>query len=121
MWGWIFGPSRIGLPSVGIIIWGNPMKKLTAFAIKAAMTRPGTYQDGDGLFLKVNKQGGAYWLLRLQRDGKRHDIGLGSAKLLPTAAARQKAYEPRKAHKHDRRDDLTARKTHAEAKQTSHQ
>src|SRR3546814_20617632 len=80
MWGWIFGPSRIGLPSVGIIIWGNPMKKLTAFAIKAAMTRPGTYQDGDGLFLKVNKKGGAYWLLRLQRDGKRQDIGLGSAK-----------------------------------------
>src|SRR3546814_19290273 len=89
MWGWIFGPSRIGLPSVGIIIWGNPMKKLTAFAIKAAMTRPGTYQDGDGLFLKVNKKGGEYWILRLQRDGKRHDIGLGSAKLLPPEEARR--------------------------------
>src|SRR3546814_270803 len=118
MWGWIFGPSRIGLPSVGIIIWGNPMKKLTAFAIKAAMTRPGTYQDGDGLFLKVNKKGGAYWLLRLQRDGKRQDIGLGSAKLLPLAEARQKAYELRKAIKIDRRDVLAERKDEAVAKLT---
>src|SRR3546814_9330284 len=60
------------------------MKKLTAFAIKAAMTRPGTYQDGDGLFLKVNKKGGAYWPLRLQRDGKRQDIGLAAPSCFPS-------------------------------------
>ena len=41
------------------------MKKFTALAIKAASANPGTYQDGDGLFLKVDKRGGAYWLLRL--------------------------------------------------------
>lgn len=40
------------------------MKKLTALAIKTAMGHPGIYQDGDGLFLKVDKRGGAYWLLR---------------------------------------------------------
>ena len=118
MWGQIFWPSRIGLPSVGINLWGNPMKKLTALAIKAAMTRPGTYQDGDGLFLKVNKSGGAYWLLRLQRDGKRHDIGLGSAKLLSLLEARQKANELRKAVKIDRRDVLAERKSEAAAKVT---
>ncbi|KTE17020.1 tyrosine-type recombinase/integrase [Sphingopyxis sp. H115] len=94
------------------------MKKLTALAIKAAMTRPGTYQDGDGLFLKVNKSGGAYWLLRLQRDGKRHDIGLGSAKLLSLLEARQKANELRKAVKIDRRDVLAERKSEAAAKVT---
>ena len=94
------------------------MKKLTAFAIKAAMTRPGTYQDGDGLFLKVNKSGGAYWLLHLQRDGKRHDIGLGSAKLLSLLEARQKANELRKAVKIDRRDVLAERKDEAAAKVT---
>lgn len=58
------------------------MGKLTALAVKAALANPGTYQDGEGLFLKVGKRGGASWALRLQRDGKRQDIGLGSAKLL---------------------------------------
>lgn len=94
------------------------MKKLTALAIKAAMANPGTYQDGDGLFLKVDKRGGAYWLLRLQRDGKRQDIGLGSAKLLSLIEARQKANELRKAIKIDRRDVLAERKSEAAAKVT---
>lgn len=94
------------------------MKKLTALAIKAALANPGTYQDGDGLFLKVDKRGGAYWLLRLQRDGKRQDIGLGSAKLLPLVEARQKANELRKAVKIDRRDVLAERKSEAAAKVT---
>lgn len=39
------------------------MGKLTAIAVKAHLATPGTYQDGDGLFLKVDKRGGAYWLL----------------------------------------------------------
>src|SRR3546814_5229203 len=65
------------------------MGKLTAIAVKAALANPGTYQDGEGLFLKVDKRGGASWFLRLQRDGKRHDIGLGSAKLLTLAEARE--------------------------------
>ena len=68
------------------------MGKLTAVAVKAALTSPGTYQDGEGLFLKVDKRGGASWLLRIQRDGKRQDIGLGSAKLLTLAEARNKAF-----------------------------
>lgn len=94
------------------------MGKLTALAVKAALTIPGTYQDGDGLFLKVDKRGGAYWLLRLQRDGKRQDIGLGSAKLLPLAEARQKASGLRKAVKLDRRDVLAEKKNEAAAKVT---
>lgn len=94
------------------------MKKLTALAIKAALANPGTYQDGDGLFLKVDKRGGAYWLLRLQRDGKRQDIGLGSARLLPLVEARQKANELRKAVKIDGRDVLAERKDEAAAKVT---
>jgi integrase len=61
-------------------VWEEEMGKLTAVAVKAAMANPGTYQDGDGLVLRVDKRGGAYWVLRLQRDGKRQDIGLGSAK-----------------------------------------
>ncbi len=42
------------------------MGKLTAVAVKAALANPGPYQDGEGLFLKIDKRGGAYWLLRLQ-------------------------------------------------------
>tara|TARA_B100000678_G_scaffold218811_1_gene186166 strand:+ start:1558 stop:2022 length:465 start_codon:yes stop_codon:yes gene_type:complete len=61
------------------------MGKLTAVAVKAALANPGTYQDGGGLFLKVGKTGAASWLLRLQRDGKRQDIGLGIAKLVTLA------------------------------------
>lgn len=29
------------------------MGKLTALAVKAALANPGTYQDGEGVFLKV--------------------------------------------------------------------
>lgn len=82
------------------------MGKLTAVAVKAALANPGTYQDGDGLFLKVDKRGGAYWNLRLQQDGKRRDIGVGSAKLVTLA----EAAELPKAVKAEKRDVLTERK-----------
>lgn len=94
------------------------MGKLTALAAKAALANPGTYQDGDGLFLKVDKRGGASWTLRLQRDGKRQDIGLGSAKLLTLAEARDKASQARKAMKVERRDILAEKRDEAAAKVT---
>lgn len=94
------------------------MGKLTAVAVKAALANPGTYQDGEGLFLKVDKRGGAYWMLRIQRDGKRQDIGLGSAKLLTLAEARVKAIGLRKTIKVDQRDVLVERKDEAAAKVT---
>jgi len=94
------------------------MGKLTAVAVKAALVSPGTYQDGDGLFLKVDKRGGASWTLRLQRDGKRQDIGLGSVKLLTLSDARDKARSMRKAVKVECRDVLTERKDEAAAKVT---
>lgn len=94
------------------------MGKLTAAGVKSALANPGTYQDGDGLMLRVDKRGGAYWLLRLQRDGKRQDIGLGSAKLLTLADAREKAGQLRKAIKVEKRDVLAERKDEASAKVT---
>ena len=94
------------------------MGKLTAVAVKAALGNPGTYQDGDGLFLKVDKRGGAYWLLRVQRDGKRQDMGLGSAKLVTLADARGQASELRKAIKVEKRDVLAERRDEAAAKVT---
>tara|TARA_B110001454_G_scaffold89795_1_gene85666 strand:- start:505 stop:1743 length:1239 start_codon:yes stop_codon:yes gene_type:complete len=103
---------------VGLKVWEEEMGKLTAVAVKAAMANPGTYQDGDGLVLRVDKRGGAYWVLRLQRDGKRQDIGLGSAKQMTLAEARQKATILRKAVKVDHRDVLAEKKDEAAAKVT---
>ena len=94
------------------------MGKLTALAVKAALANSGTYQDGDGLFLKVDKRGGASWTLRLQRDGKRQDIGLGSNRVLTLADAREKASEFRRAIKVERRDVLAEKKDEAAAKVT---
>lgn len=90
------------------------MGKLTANEVKAAMTKPGTYGDGDGLFLKVSGNGGASWLVRVQHEGRRRDIGLGSAKLVTLASARAKAAEARKATREDGRD-LIAEKREAKA------
>ena len=86
------------------------MGKLTANEVKAALGRPGTYQDGDGLILKVDRRGGAAWRLRIQHQGKRSDIGLGSAKLVSLASARAKAAEARKAIREDGRDLLAEKK-----------
>jgi len=97
------------------------MGSLTAVAVKSALANPGTDQDGDGLFLKVKKSGGASWMVRVQRDGKRQDIGLGSAKLVTLAEARQKAQEVRKATRVERRDILAERKDEAAAKVTFRQ
>ena len=96
----------------------NIVGKLTAIAVKAAMATPGTYQDGDGLFLKVSGKGAASWKLRVQHDGKRRDIGIGSAKLVTLAMAREKARELRIAVKVDRRDILAERKDASAAKVT---
>lgn len=56
--------------------------------------------------------------MRLQCDGKRQDIGLGSAKLLSLAEARDKASSCRKAVRIDRRDVLAEKKDEAVAKVT---
>ena len=71
------------------------MGKLSALAIKAA-TKPGTYQDGDGLMLVVKATGSRSWILRAQVDGKRRDFGLGPASSVALAKAREKAEDIRR-------------------------
>jgi integrase len=66
------------------------MAKLTATAVKAA-SAPGRYGDGEGLFLLVGRSGGKSWLVRVQKNGKRRDIGLGSAAKVPLKLARERA------------------------------
>ena len=62
------------------------MGKLTVAKVRNA--KPGfgpsgravkrAYQDGDGLFLLVAPSGSKSWMLRVQVEGKRRDIGLGA-------------------------------------------
>ena len=66
------------------------MARLTATAVKAA-SAAGRYGDGDGLFLLVGRGGGKSWLVRVQKEGKRRDIGLGSASKVPLKLARERA------------------------------
>lgn len=66
------------------------MAKLTVTGVKAA-NAPGRYGDGDGLFLLVGRGGGKSWLVRVQKDGRRRDFGLGGAVKVPLKLARERA------------------------------
>jgi integrase len=60
------------------------MPQLTALSTKNA--KPGRHADGRGLYLLVKPSGAKSWLLRVQVDGKRRDIGLGSFAEAPKKA-----------------------------------
>lgn len=60
------------------------MPKLTALSVKNA--KPGRHGDGEGLYLLVKPSGAKSWVLRIQADGKRHDIGLGSVDMSAKSA-----------------------------------
>ncbi|RYG86331.1 MAG: site-specific integrase [Alphaproteobacteria bacterium] len=69
-------------------------EQLTALKVKNA--KPGRHVDGKGLCLVVKPTGAKSWVLRVQADGKRRDIGLGSTDMLTLADAREKAAQGRK-------------------------
>ncbi len=70
------------------------MGSLTVPQVKNA--KPGRHGDGGGLYLLVSNTGAKSWLLRIQRDGKRRDIGLGSVRDVTLAEAREAATATRK-------------------------
>lgn len=70
------------------------MGKLSALGVKNA--KPGRHGDGEGLYLLVSTTGAKSWMIRVQRDGVRRDIGLGSLASLSLADARVKATALRK-------------------------
>jgi hypothetical protein len=51
--------------------------------------------DGDGLYLQVTRANARSWIFRYFRNGKSHEMGLGSLKAVGLAAARLKAAECR--------------------------
>ena len=57
-----------------------------------ALTTPGRYAAGDGLYLEIKENGSKAWLFRYQFMGKRTQLGLGSySKTNTLAIARNKA------------------------------
>lgn len=53
------------------------MGKLTEVGIES-LRDPGRYPDGDGLYILVGPKGAKSWMLRIQVDHRRRDLGLGS-------------------------------------------
>lgn len=76
---------------------GAILGKLTVLSARNA--KPGRHADGNGLYLLVKPSGSKSWLLRVQVDGRRRDVGLGSYQVFTLAEARDRALELRKAAK----------------------
>jgi integrase len=64
-------------------------------ARKVATAKPGRHNDGGNLFLSVSPSGARSWVFKYQKGGKVRELGLGSARDVPIAQARQIAAEHR--------------------------
>jgi integrase len=75
------------------------LRRAALEADPAKRLRPGTYLDGDGLYLQatVNKAGGFTfsWLYRFQLSGRRREMGLGSLVDVGPKKAREEAAKAR--------------------------
>ncbi|WP_407161007.1 tyrosine-type recombinase/integrase [Aeromonas caviae] len=72
--------------------------------------------DGDGLYLKIGKGGGASWIFRYRQAGKLRDMGLGAYPGVSLAEARSLAFE---AHRilQQGDDPITEKRAAAQAAQ----
>lgn len=92
---------------------------LTATFVRQ-VKRPGRYGDGHGLYLVVDPSGASRWVLRVQYDKRRRDIGLGSSRLVSLAEAREKSHDIRKRAK-DGFDPVAVRRAERETVPTFEQ
>jgi len=72
----------------------TPEKALSARFVET-VSEPGKYFDGQGLFLRVAKNGARQWVQRITIRGKRTELGLGSPPAVPLSVARKLALENR--------------------------
>ncbi|MDK3021724.1 integrase arm-type DNA-binding domain-containing protein [Cupriavidus taiwanensis] len=70
------------------------INKLSDRAVRE-QKQPGYYGDGGGLWLQVSKTGTKSWVFRYTRQGRTHDLGLGSYLNVSLKMAREKAAELR--------------------------
>src|SRR5262245_4193223 len=68
--------------------------KLTANFVRSASKR-GRYSDGGNLQLQIAKAGNKTWIFTYQRNGVIRAMGLGSARAVPLALARELAGQAR--------------------------
>src|SRR5471032_1950873 len=66
------------------------VNKLIALAV-ARVKRPGYHADGEGLLLQVSRTGTKSWIFRYTLNAKRHEMGLGSCRIVDLATARELA------------------------------
>lgn len=69
--------------------------KLSAVSVPR-IKEVGLHSDGGGLYLRVTKDGGKFWMFRFMLHGKAREMGLGPLHALSLAEARTKAVECRK-------------------------
>jgi integrase len=75
---------------VSIVMAARQANQLTVKAIDA-ISEPGRYRDGDGLYLVADNKTAKRWLLRIMVQGRRRDLGLGSYPLVNLSEARELA------------------------------
>lgn len=71
------------------------MGKLTATGLRN-LKEPGRYADGDGLMLRLVGPGKGSWIVRVQANGRRQDVGVGTLASMTLAEARDAARDVRK-------------------------
>lgn len=88
MWGWASSSSTR-------FCYDPRMGNLSKDKVRE-LSEPGRYSDGDGLILQIGRSGGKSWILRVQVNGRRRDIGLGRVEDVSITMARSKAADMRK-------------------------
>lgn len=92
---------------------GNLTVKTIQSILKAS--RPGRYNDGQGLYLMMPQRGEPYWMLRYTLNAKRRSLTLGKPSDLSLAEARSQAEDARrKVRKGD--DPIAERKRNRPAR-----
>ena len=72
------------------------MKRFPTIKELEKRTKRGRVAVGHGAYLQVSEFGTRSWVFRYIRDGKARHAGMGSAKYVSLAEARQRAYEYRR-------------------------
>lgn len=72
------------------------VEKLKALSVARLSKKPGLYNDGAGLCLRVTPPSACSWVLRYMLDGKAREMGLGRYPDISLAEARLMAAEARK-------------------------
>src|SRR3984957_20995472 len=75
---------------------GKEVRRLSARSA-ATVTEPGRHSDGGCLYLNVSETGARSWLFMWKVAGRRREMGLGSARAVTLARARELAAECRAA------------------------